>query len=187
MFSIVSASNSSFESHDFAELIGDHQGRLLGYIRSLIPDTHSAKDVLQETNMTLLKKAKTFEPGTNFTAWAFRVAYFEVLTFRRKRGRDRMTFDDDLVEQLAVSAEKVDAGLADRVDALKECIEKLPDKQREVIVSRYLEAESVAGIAESLGTNANAISQTLFRARANLAKCVTAAMTKLKNEDDAVG
>lgn len=98
-----------------------------------------------------------------------------------------MTFDDDLVEQLAVSAEKVDDGLADRVDALKECIEKLPDKQREVIVSRYLEAESVAGIAESLGTNANAISQTLFRARANLAKCVTAAMTKLKNEDDAVG
>ncbi|NNE90288.1 MAG: sigma-70 family RNA polymerase sigma factor, partial [Verrucomicrobiales bacterium] len=64
------------------------------------------------------------------------------------------------------------------VEALKFCIEKLPEKQREVIVARYLDAESVTGIAKDLGTNANAVSQTLFRARANLAKCVTAETAK---------
>jgi len=184
MASHVSLSNSSSESPDFADLMADHQGRLLGYIRSLVPDFHAAKDVLQETNVTLLKKAKNFEPGTNFTAWAFRVAYFEVLTFRRKRGRDRVSFDDELVEKLAVSAEKNsgDDRHLDRIDALKLCIEKLPEKQREVIVSRYLDGESVMGIAENLGTNANAVSQTLFRARRNLAKCVTAETSRETNE-----
>ncbi len=183
MATIVSLSDSSFDAPDFADLMAEHQGRLLGYIRSLVPDVHSAKDILQEANMTLLKKASTFEPGTNFTAWAFRVAYFEVLTFRRKRGRDRMTFDDDLVEQLAISAEKTDDHQTDRVEALKSCISKLPDKQREVIVARYLEAETVAGIAKNMGTNPNAISQTLFRARTNLAKCVMGALSKQARSD----
>lgn len=160
----------------FADLMASHQPRLAGYIRSLVADEHAAKDILQETNVTLLKKARDFTPGTNFTAWSFRIAYFEVLSWRRRRGRDRIHFGDDLVESLAEAAEEASPGYDERLEALRHCIGELPDRQREVIERRYLNAESVQGIAEDLGFKPNAASQLLFRARTNLLKCVNRAL-----------
>lgn len=156
----------------FADSMADHQPRLLGYILSLVADEHAAKDILQETNVTLLKKSRDFEPGTNFTAWAFRVAYFEVLTWRRRRGRDKLQFGDDLVESLAATAEETAPAYDARLDELKRCIGELPERQREVVERRYLKGESVQGIADDLGFKANAASQLLFRARTNLLKCM---------------
>ena len=156
----------------FADLMADHQPRLSAYIRSLVADEHATKDILQETNVTLLKKSREFELGTNFTAWAFRIAYFEVLTWRRRRGRDRLSFSDELVEGLAETVDEAAASYEDRLEALRHCIHKLPDRQREVVERRYLNSESVQDIASDLGFKANAASQLLFRARTNLLQCM---------------
>jgi len=158
----------------FADLMADHQPRLCAYIRSLIGDEHSSKDVLQEANITMLKKSKDFTLGTNFTAWSFRIAYFEVLTWRRRMARSRLHFDDSLVESPAATVEEVAPGYDSRLDALGHCLRQLPDRQREVIERRYLKAESVQSIAAEMGFHANAASQLLFRARAALLKCITA-------------
>lgn len=158
----------------FPDLMADHQPRLAAYIRSLVPDEHSAKDILQETNVTLLKKSRDFEPGTNFTAWSFRVAFFEVLTWKRRKGREKLDFDPDLIDSLAATVETVAPGYEDRLAALKKCLSDLPDRQREAIERRYLSSESVTEIAEHLGFKANAASQLLFRARTNLLKCIRA-------------
>lgn len=156
----------------FADLMAEHQPRLSAYIRSLVLDEHATKDILQETNVTLLKKSRDFTPGTNFTAWSFRIAYFEVLTWRRKKGRDKIHFDDEIVESLAVAVEDVAPNYDSRLDALQTCIDELPDRQREIVTRRYLNSESVQDIASDLGFKANAASQLLFRARANLLKCI---------------
>lgn len=160
------------ETEDYAELMAAHQGRLEGFIRSLTGDGDAARDILQEVNVVLLKKSKEFEMGTNFTAWAFRIARFEVMTWRRKMSRNRLTFDDELLEQIAETAERFDDDYLKRVEALKECLGKLPDRQRGVVQRRYLEEWSVAALAEELGDKANAVSQLLFRARQNLLKCM---------------
>ncbi len=159
-------------SSEFADLMASHQPRLAAYIRALVGEEHASKDVLQETNVTLLKKLRDYSPGSNFAAWAFRVAYFEVLTWRRGRGRDRLSFSDELVESLAETMETVSQGYGNRLEALQTCLGRLPDRQREIVERRYLESESVQSIAEDLGFKANAASQLLFRARANLAKCI---------------
>jgi len=138
----------------------------------LVGEEHAAKDVLQETNVTLLKKSRDFTAGSNFTAWSFRVAYFEVLTWRRRRSRDRLSFDDDLVESIAESVETLAPGYEDRLEALQKCLPLLPDRQRELVERRYLKSESVQDIARDLGFKANAASQILFRARTNLLKCI---------------
>ena len=64
-------------------------------------DANTADDVLQETNLVLLRKESDFQPGTDFVAWASQVAAFQVKNDRAKRGRDRLTFDDALLGQLA--------------------------------------------------------------------------------------
>jgi RNA polymerase sigma-70 factor (ECF subfamily) len=63
-------------SFDFASLITSSQQRLYAYIRSLLDNSASAWDVLQETNVVLWKKQAEFQMGTNFDAWAFTVARF---------------------------------------------------------------------------------------------------------------
>jgi RNA polymerase sigma-70 factor (ECF subfamily) len=178
---VILSSNKSGEtpeSENFAELVADHQARLHGYIRSLIPDAHVAKDVLQETNMVLLRKARDFKMGTNFSAWALRVAFFEVLSWRRNAGRDRLVFDDDTVERIAEQAETLSADEERRREALIACLAKLPQRQRDVVRRRYLDGQSVASIAEHSGLKCNAVSQLLFRAKRNLARCISGALSR---------
>lgn len=163
---------SNADHPSFAELMAGHQVRLIGYIRTMIADEHAAKDILQETNMTLLNKMADFEPGSNFTAWSFRIAYFEVMSWRRDKGRDRLQFSNELVDALAETGQKVTERYDSRLDALKTCLEKLPERQREVVQRRYLNGLAVQDIASEIGLKANAASQLLHRARQNLFDCI---------------
>lgn len=165
-------------SPEFSRLMNEHQGRLKGYILSLVFDPHAAADILQETNLVLCKKAGQFEVGTNFRAWAFRVAYFEVMRHRRKMGRDRLVFDGNLVEMFAEEAEEEDEHYETRRRALAHCLRMLGERQRFLVINRYFKGDSVQQIALELGRDANAVSQALFRARKNLADCVSLATPK---------
>ncbi len=167
------------DPEDYAEQMAAHQARLEGFIRSLTGDADAARDILQETNVVLLRKSRHFQAGTNFTAWAFRIARFEVMTWRRKIGRSRLTFDDELVDSIAETAEKLDDTYLNRVEALRDCLQKLPERQRDMVRRRYLEEWSVAELARETGENANAISQLLFRARQNLLRCVEKTLSQV--------
>ena len=156
----------------FTQALAGHQGRLRGYILSLVADSATADDVLQETNIILCKKAAEYEPGTSFRAWALRVAHFQVLRHRRDKARDRLHFDDELLDQLETEADRETQRYEARRRALLHCLRKLSSQQRRVIVERYLEARAVQEIASGLGRTPNAISLVLFRARQNLADCV---------------
>ena len=126
--------------------------------------------------MVLLRKERDFQPGSNFPAWALRVAYFEVLTWRRKMGRERLVFDDETVERIAEQVEQMPLAEEQRRLALRDCLEKLPDRQQAVVQQMYFDDGSVSEIAEETGLKANAISQLLFRAKRNLAECVRKAL-----------
>ena len=161
------------DSEEFVRLLTEAQGPVYGYLLTLIPDRSRARDLLQETNITLWKKAATFEEGTNFNAWACKIAYFHVLSFRRKMAREKLVFDDDILDYLA---ERNDDRLIqdftkDRNAALKACMQKLSDKQRKLVEERYKPGASVQRIAADQGRTVGAISQTLYRIRHNLMQC----------------
>src|SRR6185295_13104725 len=94
----------SNDSEAFVRLMTEHQGRLFGYIFSLLGDPDAANDVLQEANVILWRDSREFRPGSNFKAWAFRVAHFQVMAFRQRQIRDRLVFEDDMIEVLASAA-----------------------------------------------------------------------------------
>ena len=58
----------SKDAESFVRLMTAHQGRLFGYILSLLGDIDQANDVLQEANMVLWRNAAEFQPGSNFRA-----------------------------------------------------------------------------------------------------------------------
>lgn len=146
----------------FTSLLDAHQHRLLAWLLALTGDPVEARDVLQQTNLVLWRKAGQFIPGTSFSAWAFRVAQFEFLSWRQKKGRERLIFDDSLLDGVAAAMDEVDAAAEARHAALDACLPKLPARQREVIVRRYLHGERVDTIGSTLNLPANAVSQRKF-------------------------
>lgn len=157
---------------DFLRLMTQFQGRLYGYILSLLGDPDRANDVLQETNVVLWRDSKEFVPGSNFKAWAFRVAHFQVMAFRQKQIRDRLVFEDPMLEAVAFGAREADESFDGRRERLAGCLEKLPAPQREMLRRRYADGRSLDEIGKSKGMTSNAVTQALFRIRQALMQCV---------------
>jgi RNA polymerase sigma-70 factor, ECF subfamily len=160
------------QSEDFIELMTAYQGRMYAYILSLLADPNSANDILQETNIVLWRKSTEYQMGTNFKAWCFRIANFQVMAFRQRKMRDRLVFDDELIGTLTVDAGFYDDSYESRQKQLLTCMDKLPERQRDLIQRRYSIGASIAVMAEDLKSTANSITQALFRARNNLMDCV---------------
>jgi len=160
------------KSDDFAIDVINFQSRLSAYVYSLVLNEEATREILQRTNVVLLEKQDEYEAGTNFTAWAFRIAYYEILAVRRDYRRNRLLYDDELLSALAVTGESVMENTDDRLDALLQCLAALPEEQREVILQRYEPGGSVKRIAEKLKRTPAAISNILYRVRSQLLNCV---------------
>jgi RNA polymerase sigma-70 factor (ECF subfamily) len=93
------------ESDRLTALITDNQRGLYLYICSLVHRTDDAMDVLQETNLALWRDAQRSLAVADFRPWAYRVAYHQVLGHRKRRSRDRLHFDESLLNQLASDAQ----------------------------------------------------------------------------------
>jgi RNA polymerase sigma-70 factor (ECF subfamily) len=168
------AATSSDDPAEFEKLLEAHQGRLFGLIRAIAGPGAEVDDILQNTNRVLWEKSDQFEPGSNFRAWAFQVARYQVLQHRDKsrRGGDHVPFSDELVETLAERTEEKETSIERRQRHLQQCLEKLPERQRDAVERRYFRRESVQVIADRMGVKPNAVSQLLFRCRDSLLRCI---------------
>lgn len=166
------------DTESFIKLLTGAQSAVFGYAMSICHDPSLAKDIVQETYLTLWRKAEDFEEGTNFTAWACRTAYFHVLNHRRKQSREQLVFDEDVFDYLAERQESRSQQTDERLEALRTCISALPPQQRDLIDRRYLPGATVQAIAKDDGKSEGAISQALFRIRTTLQKCVEHKMIK---------
>jgi RNA polymerase sigma-70 factor, ECF subfamily len=163
--------------HDaFASQLVAVQRRLYSYILTLLPSLSDADDVLQESNAVLLRKRKQYIPDTDFGAWACRVAYFEVLTYRRRKHRERSHIfftDEGLLDDLAGEATTRYASEESiPVARLESCMGKLSPLHRELIRLRYRKKQSSEQIAATTGRSASAIRQLLYRVRSQLLTCL---------------
>jgi RNA polymerase sigma-70 factor (ECF subfamily) len=162
---------------DFIRELTAVQPSLWAYIFSLLPDHGAAQDVLQETNLTLWRKANEFQAGTSFLAWSCQVAYFHVLSQRRRARRDRLVFDEEVLAYLAERQADRAPELGDRLAALRKCLDKLPAPSRKLLEQRYAPGGSVKDLAEADGRSVAALSQVLYRLREKLLECMTTTRT----------
>ena len=167
---------------EFVALLTQSQPKLFGFIGRMVIDRTDTDDVLQETNMALWKMADQFQEGTDFVAWACRVAYFRILEHRTAAKKFRIRLADKMLELLAsaaldenrldslVDAEQFEA----RRSALATCLDEMPARNRGLLLDYYDKGRSLGDIGTSLGRNANAVAQLFHRIRAALRACMKA-------------
>lgn len=156
----------------FGQQLTALQRQLFVYVTQLVGRTADADDVLQEVNRVLWEKYAEYTPGTNLAAWAYKVAYFEVLRYRKTKVRDRLRFGDDTLKVLAAEAAPVADRESARRAALIGCLEKLPAEDRDLVNRRYADQTEVRDLASALKRSEKAVYRALARVRSVLLECV---------------
>src|SRR5436189_50398 len=135
----------------FVRLFLQNQRRIYGLILALVPKGSDADDILQESCAVMWQKFDEFDPGTNFAAWALRIARYQVMadytTQRRQKARLSDETIEAVVDRMAARTDREDA----RSVVLDGCLEDLPEPDRQMIELRYRAGASVEEVARRSG------------------------------------
>jgi RNA polymerase sigma-70 factor (ECF subfamily) len=156
----------------FVRLLTQHQRRVYGYILKLIVNWNDADEILQETNLRLWEEFDRFEPGTDFAAWAIRVAHYQILTWRKKRNRSRLVFDEAAIQTIHVEEQSIMAAGDSREQALMVCLEQLTARNRDLIQRCYAGKHTIRRVAEELNRSAVSVYKSVQRIRLSLHRCI---------------
>ncbi len=166
------------KGHAFLRLFLKAERRIFAYILTLLPHRADAEDVLQEVSAILWEKFDERNPPENFVAWGCRIAYFQVRVFRRRKQRQRVLFSEAVLEHVAETLEVQATALqlAERIEALDRCFQKLGRRDRELLAERLKAGATTESTAERIGRSVDTIYKAMARIRKAVHDCVTMAL-----------
>lgn len=157
---------------EFVQHLTANQTRIHAFIVTLMPGSPDVGDVLQETNLTLWQSRSRFRPGSNFLAWAFSIARFQVLTQNKRDKRHKHVHLSSQLLDLLADEVPTERDHQAYLRALESCKAKLTETQRELIDARYQPGHSLESLAQQTGRKASALRVALMRIRLALRECI---------------
>lgn len=171
-------SDNSQRSVEFLRFYQRNERKLYGYILSLVPNIAAADEIAQETNLRMWEQFDEFDRSKAFISWACTIAYYQILTYRKKSQREPVRFDSELLEVVGERAAARRDELAERQSQLIDCLSELDDFKRQAIRLYYSLGMTAKAVAEKLGRNVAAVEKTLVRTRRTLQDCIEKAMRR---------
>jgi RNA polymerase sigma-70 factor (ECF subfamily) len=128
-----------------------------------------AEDLLQETYLRAYRGFPGFEPGTNLTAWLYRILRNTFINGHRKRQREPNTVPTDWHEPTAAAEPSAEATVLDSLtdERLLQALSSLPEVYRRVVLL-YAEGFSYQEIAGIMGVARGTVMSRLHRGRKGL-------------------
>lgn len=172
-------SNEPRDSHEeFLRLWTHHEPELRAFVRSCCPRAQEVDEVLQDVSIAAWRKFSTLDDHNAFGPWACLIARYELLMARRRFARDRLVLSEDIVKLLADEAAD-ELPLRNRqLEALEDCIQRLPRERRELALTAYTRGTSTREVAMQLGRTESSLYQLLARIRRELQCCVERTLAK---------
>ncbi|MBN2288270.1 MAG: RNA polymerase sigma factor [Candidatus Glassbacteria bacterium] len=157
------------ERDKFGLLVESYQRRIYRFLRNMGLDHDEAADITQNTFILAYKNLGSIQRNKCFRSWLFTIAANQARNYFRKRSRQRQVPLDDL-GPLAVDENQslpVERGqLRERLEAL---LDRLPLKQRQVVVMRVFEQLPFDEVALACGLGLSNAKVTYHRAMKKLA------------------
>ena len=152
--------------------------RLYNFAHWLTQDRAAAEDLVQETYMKALRSFSSFQQGTNFRAWMYRILRNTFLTTQtglKASASISLDSDDDKVIEPA-TAETPESTLLARLEqeTIQRALEELPVKFREIILLCDSEEMTYQKIGQTLDIPIGTVMSRLFRARQAMRALLTA-------------
>lgn len=151
----------------FASLVDRHAGLVFSVALRKTSDSAEAEEISQNVFSLLAGKApqlvREFDEAT-IARWLHRTAVFESRNFVRKE-INRSRHMKEFAENEKGRVEGVGAQVADELgSSLDDAIDRLPEKDREVVMLRFYEGESFQSIGRLLGKSDDAAQKQATRA-----------------------
>jgi RNA polymerase sigma-70 factor, ECF subfamily len=168
-FTLVCMPGESLPSESFEQLAMPHFDRLYNFACWLTHDRQEAEDLVQETYAKALKGFSSFQQGTNFRAWIYKILRNAFLTSRTGL-KATATVPLDLEgeeEALPVDKETPESILLQRSDGqlVQQALEQLPVAYREILLLCEVEEMSYLEISAALSIPMGTVMSRLSRAR----------------------
>jgi RNA polymerase sigma-70 factor (ECF subfamily) len=169
----------------FRQLVERHQRRAFALALKLVRDENDARELVQDAFLRVYKGLSTFQGGSSFFTWLYRIITNLSIDLIRKPGRQLADIDESRFD--AEDAQDSDFPLLSRVDGadpadvvrrreiaarLQAALDALPPYHRGVIVMREIEGLSYEEMAQAMGVSKGTIMSRLFHARQKLQKAL---------------
>ena len=156
------------EEETLAALVSQYSGTLYRVAFSVLRNAADAEDAVQEAFLRVLRHRQTLDEVRDRRVWLIRIVWNIVLD-RKRRLKTRPETDD--VAELArvlpsdgLSAEQIASAAQHHAHVLA-CVERLPVKEREVLMLSAFEELNSVEIASVLEISESSVRSRLFRAR----------------------
>lgn len=162
------------ESH-FLRHYRRHENDIRAVIGSMVRDPQARQDILQDVALVLWKKFDEYDGVHSFGAWARGIAVRKVLQSFARARRVPVPVAPDVIESVIAAYDETEPGEtepSERQEALRRCLERLPDASRRLIELRYGKSLKLREVAERVGSTLDAAHKALSRIRDRLRDCV---------------
>ncbi len=169
----------------FRSLVERHQRRAFAIALSLVRDENDARELVQDAFLRVFKGLGSFQGGSSFFTWLYRIITNLSIDLIRKPGRQLGDLDEKRLD--AEDAQEPDFPLLSRVDGadpaevvrrreigerLQKALDALPSYHRGVILMREIEGLSYEEMAQVMGVSKGTIMSRLFHARQKLQRAL---------------
>jgi RNA polymerase sigma-70 factor (ECF subfamily) len=140
--------------------------QLYNFARWLTQDTAEAEDLVQETYAKALRGFASFQAGTNFRAWMYRILRNSFLSSRTGL-KTTVVLDEEDGDGMPVESTTPESLLIEQAnrELVQQALEGLPVPFREILLLCEVEEMSYQEIAETLGIPIGTVMSRLSRAR----------------------
>jgi RNA polymerase sigma-70 factor (ECF subfamily) len=153
----------------FEELVGRFHDRLRRFVRSLLPDAHTADDVLQDAWLDVWRSIGKLRDADALEAWLFRVARDRAYRVLRRKP---VAHGAGPIEQAEIVDESDVQLAADERELVTTSLNRLALEQREVLLLRFVEQLSYEQIAATIGCELGTVRSRLHYAKAALRQLI---------------
>jgi RNA polymerase sigma-70 factor (ECF subfamily) len=167
------------QTADYKILQKKYQKIIASLIRRMVQNPDDVDDLTQETFIKAYNALKSFQPEYQFSRWLYRIASNTCIDFLRKKRLNIISIDQPVMgSEGEMQFEIPDADSppdlsmisAERTKILKEALDELPEKYREIVRLRHEEELDYQQIADMLELPLGTVKAHLFRARKLLYK-----------------
>lgn len=153
-------------------MVGVYDRTLFGYILALVPNFADAEEIAQQVRLRLWEQFDEYDPEKDFGAWAKTIAHYLVLAHRKSSSQKRIQFNTETIDAIAQEVSSFAEREDDRKWAMQECLGKMEEPKRRLLMRYYSTGNTLREIAAEVGRSFDAVRHSVLRTRLALADCV---------------
>jgi RNA polymerase sigma factor (sigma-70 family) len=159
---------------DWAAKLAEHDRWLRTIVHARLGERQAVDEVMQEVALAAVAQRAPLSDLARVGAWLYRLAVRQALLYRRRHGRQRKLVGAWAAARAnepgsSHSPDPLDLLLLnERRTLVREAVERLPRRDREILLLKYTEDWSYRELAVHLGVSESAVEARLHRARQRL-------------------